>query len=263
MPLRQWLSEANLENCKELLREYHHDHQLPLTPFLSTSSSNCEEQSSEEESEDEEASPPDYPTASLTSDLSSEQPNRTSQHDSEEPPDTLVTVEIPSLTDSPVLPTITESPSPPTPSSPTPIPLEPPPNPIDSRLRRRLRRELVRKVDVNKEMHEKNSVLGMQKIEEATKTRRRTLSQRSPSPAFHSIPPPLSTRHSCSTPADILSDHPLDWLFWDPNQPSSSPRSSSPSQLTTGSAPSCPTPSEERDPSPPAESPKDSSMEDD
>ena len=76
MPLCQWLSEANLENCKELLREYHHDHQLPFTPFLSTSSSNCEEQSSEEESEAEEASSPDYPTASLTSDLSSEQPNR-------------------------------------------------------------------------------------------------------------------------------------------------------------------------------------------
>ena len=36
MPLRQWLSEANLENCKELLREYHHDHQLPLTPSLDT-----------------------------------------------------------------------------------------------------------------------------------------------------------------------------------------------------------------------------------
>ena len=251
MPLRQWLSEANLENCKELLREYHHDHQLPLIPFLSASSSNHEQESSEEESETEEVPSTDHPTDSLTSDMTLGQSNEAPHCDPEEPSDTLVTVEIPSLTDSPTLLTIAEFPSSPTPPSPTPAPLDPPPTPIDSRLRRRLRRELVRKVDASGETFKEDSALGMQKTEEAAKIRKKTPLQRSPSPAPHSIPPPLSTRHSRSTPSDILSDHPLDWLFWDHTQSSPSPLSSSSSEPTIGSAPSCPTPSEEQEIPPP------------
>ena len=60
-PLEQWLGEGNLEHCKELLREYHHEQNLPLTPFLTTSS--CDERhdgtsSISSESDDEEDPPP-------------------------------------------------------------------------------------------------------------------------------------------------------------------------------------------------------------
>ena len=49
-PLEQWLSEWNLENCKRLLREYHQQHQLPMTPFLT----NTEGESSDSTSDDQE-----------------------------------------------------------------------------------------------------------------------------------------------------------------------------------------------------------------
>ena len=66
-PLEQWLGEGNLEHCKELLREYHHEQNLPLTPFLTMSS--CDEQhddtSSISSESDNEEDPPPQPQETL------------------------------------------------------------------------------------------------------------------------------------------------------------------------------------------------------
>ena len=60
-PQEQWLSEGNLEHCKELLRDYYYELNLPLTPFLTTSSRHERDDdtfSSSSESDDEEDPPP-------------------------------------------------------------------------------------------------------------------------------------------------------------------------------------------------------------
>ena len=171
-----------------------------------------------------------------------------------------VTTEIPSFTDTSALPAITEFPSSPPPPSTITTSLEPPPTPMDSRLRRRLRRELARKIDAKEETREEDSALGTSGIDETVKARKKTVTPKPSLLVPHSVPPPLSTSHSHSTPSNILSDNPLDWLFWDPDQSPSTLDSSPPSEPIADSTLSCPTPLEGQDTPPSPESPKDSPM---
>ena len=71
-PQEQWLSEDSLIHCKELLRAYHREQNLPFTPFLTTTSENQETEKAEtsSDSSDEEEYPAATPETSEVCDSS-------------------------------------------------------------------------------------------------------------------------------------------------------------------------------------------------
>ena len=142
-PQEQWLGERSLIHCKELLRTYHREQQLPMTPFLTSTLEEDDEEASETptSSSNEENQASNLPTSqtSLSTNPTSPPPSSTRVDppmSSSDPPS--ISVPLDSTPTNPL-------PSPPSQnnSTPTATPLRPPSpsTPRGSRSLRRWRRE--------------------------------------------------------------------------------------------------------------------------
>ena len=138
-PQEQWLGEGNLIHCKELLCEYHRQHQLPLTPFLTVTQDGVSQDEMSSESSDEDTPPNPLLSTSSASPLQLEMDDE-SMTSSPNPLHLLTFPRLQQALDH-VPPLLSQQEATP-PSTPLhPLPLE---NPPSSRALRRLRRERVK-----------------------------------------------------------------------------------------------------------------------
>ena len=81
-PQEQWLGERSLIHCKELLRTYHREQRLPMTPFLTSASDEDDAEASEAptSSSDEENQAPNLPAFQTPSSTNPMSPPPSSIH---------------------------------------------------------------------------------------------------------------------------------------------------------------------------------------